>query len=152
MRRRLTLLSFISITTLLLMTTKSEAQDFKLSFDHNAIQVKDLTESSNFYLNILGLEEIENKTEKSHIRWFSMGGDTSIHVIENKLHKVPDVKGVHFALRANDLDAFIAHLKKNNIYFESWPGEPKVTNSRPDGIRQVYLQDPNGYWIEVNGE
>ena len=23
-------------------------------------------------------------------------------------------------------------------------------NVRPDGMRAVFLQDPNGYWIEIN--
>ncbi|MCF8715060.1 VOC family protein [Joostella atrarenae] len=138
------------ILVLLFMTTKTNAQTFKLSFDHHAILVKDLTESSNFYLNIMGLEEIENKTGKSHIRWFSMGGNTSLHVIEDSKHNVPDVKGVHFALHTKDLDGFIKHLKNNNIYFENWPGEPNTTNSRADGVRQIYLKDPNNYWIEVN--
>lgn len=138
------------ITILFFMNTKAAAQEFELTFDHNAILVKDLTESSNFYLNIIGLKEIENKTEKSHIRWFSLGGNSSLHVIEDKKHKVPDVKGLHFALHTKNLDAFIEHLKENNIYFENWPGEANTTNTRPDGVRQVYLKDPNGYWIEVN--
>jgi 2-keto-4-pentenoate hydratase/2-oxohepta-3-ene-1,7-dioic acid hydratase in catechol pathway len=25
-----------------------------------------------------------------------------------------------------------------------------INNSRTDGIRQIFLQDPDGYWIEVN--
>ncbi|MCM5663162.1 VOC family protein [Galbibacter mesophilus] len=132
--------------------TKAKAQSFKLEFDHNAILVKNLTESADFYLNIIGLEEIENKTKKSHIRWFSLGQGTSLHVIEDKNHKVPDVKGVHFALHTKDLDGFIAHLRENNIPFENWPGEANTTNTRPDNVRQIYLRDPNGYWIEVNDD
>ncbi|MDG3583571.1 VOC family protein [Galbibacter pacificus] len=138
------------ITILFFMTTRTNAQSFGLAFDHHAILVRDLTESSNFYLNIMGLEEIENKTQKPHIRWFSMGGNTSLHVIEDKSHTVPDVKGVHFAIHTKNLDKFIEHLRANNIYFENWPGEPNKTNSRADGVRQIYLKDPNGYWIEVN--
>tara|TARA_R110000868_G_scaffold1389_10_gene10744 strand:+ start:3320 stop:3502 length:183 start_codon:yes stop_codon:yes gene_type:complete len=37
-------------------------------------------------------------------------------------------------------------------------GQTKVTideklsniTKRPDGVKQIYLQDPDGYWIEVN--
>jgi hypothetical protein len=42
------------------------------------------------------------------------------------------------------------HLEASNVPFENWPGEAGTTNSRPDGIKQIYLQDPDGYWIEVN--
>lgn len=132
------------------MSIPSNAQDFKLGFDHLAILVQDLEESSNFYIDIMGLEEIENKTEQPHIRWFSMGAKAALHVIEDKDHKVADVKGVHFALYTENLDGFINHLREKNIYFENWPGEENTTNDRPDGVRQIYLKDPNGYWIEVN--
>ncbi|QLE00143.1 VOC family protein [Galbibacter sp. BG1] len=149
MRKSISILFFILLITFSI-SGKMNAQEFNLEFDHHAILVQDLTESSNFYLNIIGLKEIENKTQKKHIRWFSLGGKTSLHVIEDKTHSVPDVKGVHFALSTKDLDGFIAHLRNNKVNFENWPGEPNTTNTRPDGVRQIYLKDPNGYWIEVN--
>lgn len=142
--------SFILVILFAVMSIQTKAQDFKLGFDHFAILVQDLEESSNFYLNIMGLEEIENKTEKSHIRWFAMGEKAALHVIEDKQHKVGDIKGVHLALYTDNLDGFITHLRENKIYFENWPGTENTTNDRPDGVRQIYLKDPNGYWIEVN--
>lgn len=141
---------FILIILVTLMSTQTKAQDFKLGFDHFAILVQDLEQSSNFYLHIMGLEEIENKTEQPHIRWFSMGTKAALHVIEDKNYKVADVKGVHLALYTDNLDGFITHLRENNVYFENWPGVENTTNDRPDGVRQIYLKDPNGYWIEVN--
>jgi len=27
-----------------------------------------------------------------------------------------------------------------------------VVQLRPDGIQQIYFQDPDGYWIEVNDD
>jgi catechol 2,3-dioxygenase-like lactoylglutathione lyase family enzyme len=44
----------------------------------------------------------------------------------------------------------IAQLKKEHIPFSDWPGEPNKITTRADGIQQVYFQDPDGYWIEVN--
>lgn len=41
-------------------------------------------------------------------------------------------------------------LRSKNVKFENWPGEANTTNTRPDGIKQIYLQDPDGYWIEIN--
>jgi hypothetical protein len=98
------------------------------------------------------LKEIEDKTEQLHIRWFSLGRKMSLHVIEDKNHLQPDVKGVHLALRSKDLDGIIDRLRAKNIAFYSWLGMKNKTNARPDGIRQIYFQDPNGYWIEINGK
>jgi lactoylglutathione lyase len=35
------------------------------------------------------------------------------------------------------------------VKYRNFAGNGKVTD-RPDGVHQVYLQDPDGYWIEVN--
>lgn len=141
---------FILVILFTFMSIQTKAQDFNLGFDHFAILVENLEESSNFYLNIMGLEEIKNKTKQPHIRWFAIGSKSALHVIEDKQHKIADIKGVHLALYTDNLDGFITHLRQNNIYFENWPGEENTTNDRPDGVRQIYLKDPNGYWIEVN--
>ena len=34
--------------------------------------------------------------------------------------------------------------------FGNLAGERGRLHTRADGIRSVYLQDPDGYWIEVN--
>ncbi|NER15967.1 VOC family protein [Spongiivirga citrea] len=143
--RNILLIGTLSISVL-------SAQEIEVQFDHEAILVKDLSESAQFYMNVIGLKEIEDGTGLDHIRWFSLGNNTELHIIEDKNHKQADVKGVHFALRVNDLDMFIKHLQKQKIGFENWFGKANATNDRPDGIRQVYLKDPSGYWIEINGK
>lgn len=145
-------MKLLSILALLLVSTISFGQKLDLKFDHYAILVQDLEESANFYMDILGLKEIEDKTEQPHIRWFSLGKKMSLHLIEDKNHVQPDVKGVHLALRSKDLDGIIARLRAKNITFYNWLGMKNKTNARPDGIRQIYFQDPNGYWIEINGK
>ena len=37
-----------------------------------------------------------------------------------------------------------------NIEYSDFPGNLNKINIRPDGITQVFFQDPDGYWIEVN--
>jgi len=29
-------------------------------------------------------------------------------------------------------------------------GNTGAVNTRPDGMRAVFVQDPNGYWFEIN--
>ena len=74
----------------------------------------------------------------------------ALHVIESDRSQLKLQKGVHLAIAVGEFDAFVTHLRELQIPFETWLGVPLETNDRPDGVRQVYLQDPDGYWIEVN--
>ncbi|MCP9199644.1 VOC family protein [Gramella sp. GC03-9] len=141
--------SFFLLIALFSMTFTSAQNSFKLKKDHDAIQVSDLSVSARFYGKVLGLKEIPNGGLGDHIRWFELGEKVQIHLIEGD-KKIEKTKGVHFALNTEDLEAFMDHLREKKVPFENWPGEQGVTNTRPDGIKQIYLQDPDGYWIEVN--
>ncbi len=133
-----------------LFTTFSNAQSsFSFNKDHDALQVKDLEVSAKFYSDILGLSEIPNGGLGDHIRWFQLGNKIQIHLIESE-EEVTHYKGFHMALNVNDLPGLMDHLRSRNIHFENWEGEPDTTNTRPDGVKQIYFQDPDGYWIEVN--
>jgi len=44
----------------------------------------------------------------------------------------------------------MAKLNKANVAFSNLKGDSRTTNTRIDGVKQLYLQDPDGYWIEVN--
>jgi catechol 2,3-dioxygenase-like lactoylglutathione lyase family enzyme len=41
-------------------------------------------------------------------------------------------------------------LEKMNLAYSDWPGATNKITIRADGIKQIYFQDPDGYWIEVN--
>ncbi|WP_238388486.1 VOC family protein [Christiangramia aestuarii] len=129
----------------------SNAQSKKFNFnkDHDAIEVSDLEASARFYKEVLGLKEIPNGGLPEHIRWFELNDKVQIHLIESE--SLPEKqKGVHMALNTNKLQEFMDFLNSKDTHFENWPGEAGKTNTRPDGVKQIYLQDPDGYWIEVN--
>lgn len=123
---------------------------FNFTFDHYTIKVKDLEVSSDFYREFLGLTPIENRTRKDYIRWFSLGNGSELHVVEGNMEGIKTTVGLHLALRLADLDRFLEHLKANHITPHNSMGESDKINVRSDGVRQVYIQDPDGYWIEVN--
>ncbi|WP_300434026.1 VOC family protein [Christiangramia sp.] len=141
---------YILIFTLLFMAiSNAQSNQFQLNKDHDAIQVKDLKASAKFYGDVLGLKEIPNGGLPAHIRWFQLGNAVQIHLIESD--SIPEnQKGVHMALNTNNLQEVMKFLKEKDIHFENWTGEVETTNTRPDGIKQIYLQDPDGYWIEIN--
>jgi catechol 2,3-dioxygenase-like lactoylglutathione lyase family enzyme len=120
-----------------------------LRFDHYTIKVKNLDASAAFYKDVLGLDEIKNRTEKSYIRWFSIGGG-ELHIVEGDSARIQTNVGLHLAFKTSDLDGMISRLNSKNILLHDSSGTPHSYTSRADGVRQFYFQDPDGYWIEVN--
>ncbi len=93
--------------------------------DHITVYVRDLQKSSDFYEKVMGLEKIpEPFKDKRHI-WFRMGPHEQLE--------------------------FTTHLDHMQVKYQNFKGDGKVS-VRPDGVHQIYLQDPDGYWIEVNDD
>jgi lactoylglutathione lyase len=130
-----------------------KAQDmpsFNFTFNHLAISVKDVDRSVEFYKRVLHLKEITNRTRMEGIRWLSLGEDKELHLISTLKEPVTINKAVHLGLTTHDFDAFVMHLDKLSIVYSDWPGVAHTINKRADGVKQIYFQDPDGYWIEVN--
>ncbi|QVY64899.1 VOC family protein [Polaribacter sp. Q13] len=119
-------------------------------FNHIAISVKDVDISIAFYQKVLQLKEIKNTASNSKTRWLSLGEGKQLHIIPRPDAEIKTNKAVHFALTTVNIDSFVTHLKELKIEYSDWLGTPNKDYVRNDGIKQVYFQDPNGYWIEVN--
>ena len=122
------------------------------SFNHLARSVKDVNKSVKFYQRVFQFNEIENTASNSKTRWLDFGDGKQLHLIPRPESEIKTNKAVHFALATTDFDKFVDHLTKLNIAHSDWPGTPTNEYVRKDGIRQVYFQDPDGYWIEVNDD
>ncbi len=127
-----------------------DATPFTVTFNHIARSVIDVDRSAEFYKSTLNLTEITNKSKVNGIRWFSLGEGKELHLISIIKEDVIINKAVHLALTTTDFNHFIETLKSMNIKYSDWPGTPNKINIRADGIKQVFFQDPDGYWIEVN--
>lgn len=144
------LLSYITI--LLLSLTMNVYGQTKIN--HVAIYAKDIKASGHFYEKIVGLKEIEEPFKDGLHIWYDMGMGTSLHVIaRNEPWANPTIhKDNHLCFSVADLDGFIKKLAENNIPFEDARDNVGKINVRPDGIRQIYIRDPSGYWLEINDE
>ncbi len=147
MRKALLLFLALSLTFI------AKAQDtntVNFTFNHLALSVKDINRSADFYRNVLNLTEITNRTKMEGIRWLSLGEGKELHLISIVKEDVIINKAVHLALTTSNFDNFVKTLERENIIYSDWPGTLNKVNIRADGIKQIFFQDPNGYWIEVN--
>ncbi|MBU2949748.1 VOC family protein [Tamlana agarivorans] len=122
------------------------------SINHIALSVKDVNEAVAFYQKVLGLKEIKNTASNSKTRWLILGQGKQLHLIPRPDAEIKTNKAVHFALATSQLDTFIKHLETLNIDYSDWLGTPNKDYIRKDRIKQIYFQDNNGYWVEVNDD
>ncbi len=127
---------------------KGQAQP-ELSFNHIALSVKDLDRSASFYKNVMKLIEITNNSGRPGIRWFSLSGGRELHLILNP-ESVFINKSLHIAFASSSFDGFLKHMNDLKIPYSDFEGKLQAVNTRGDGIKQIYFQDPDGYWLEVN--
>lgn len=122
------------------------------SFNHIALSVKNVDESIEFYQKVLQLKEIKNTASNSNTRWLSLGEGKQLHLIPRPNSEIKINKAVHFALTTSNFMSFVEYLQELKIDYSDWLGTPNKDYIRKDGIKQVYFQDPNGYWIEINDD
>lgn len=119
------------------------------ALDHIAVYVVDLQKSTHFYQNIMGLDTIPEPFHDGRHTWFKLGTG-ALHLIQGPDAAAAHNKNNHLCFRVKDLNAFTQRLAKAGINHENWLGEKSVRTRRPDGVEQIYLQDPDGRWLEVN--
>ena len=122
-------------------------------FDHSTVYVRDLQKSADFYEKTLGLERIPEPFKDGRHVWFRIGSHDQLHVVSGATEVMPHDINVHLAFRVPSFTDFVSHLDHMSIkYRKSIRDETRGTSVRADGIHQVYFQDPDGYWIEVNDD
>jgi lactoylglutathione lyase len=121
-----------------------------LTFNHMAISVKDVNRSADFYGNVFKFQEITNRSKLEGVRWFAIGEGKELHLISIVRENIVLNKAIHLAFTTGEFDAFVARLTEMKIAYSDWPGTPNQVNIRADGMKQVFFQDPDGYWLEVN--
>ena len=143
----------IQLGLAIVLTSFIQAQDsvsFKFSINHLALSVKEVNRSAEFYSKVLSLPEITNRSKIEGIRWFVLGDGRELHLISVIKENVTTNKALHLGLSTTSFDAFVKRLDQLKIPYADWPGKPNTVNIRADGIKQIFFQDPDGYWLEVN--
>jgi lactoylglutathione lyase len=121
---------------------------FKIN--HAAIFVTDLKRSGDFYTQILNLDTIPEPFHDNRHIWLSIGNGVQFHIIQGADKEREYFQNTHLCFSTSDVIAFSKKLDEHNINWYNAGGKPKIITNRIDGVHQVFLKDPDGYWIEVN--
>ncbi|MBI1343257.1 MAG: VOC family protein [Terrimonas sp.] len=134
-----------------LFLSAAQAQtDNKPSLNHIAHYITDLKVSTDFYQHIIGLDTIPEPFHDGRHTWFSIGYKSHLHLISGAAAKSLHDKNSHLCFTVPSVDAFVTVLNQHHVPFENWAGEKNTVTKRVDGVKQIYFQDPDGYWIEIN--
>ena len=111
---------------------------FSSGVHHVSINVVDLGAARQFYVDKLGIPEIDRPELSVGGIWLQ-AGPQQIHLIERT---TPPALGQHFSLVVDDLDATVATLADRGIEIDRF--------SAIEGVcRQAFLSDPAGNLIEL---
>lgn len=134
------------------LAPRAAAQEVPVAVNHTALYVHDLAKSEAFYRDVMNLAEIPEPFKDGKHIWFRTGAHSQLHIIQGAAKVEPHDINSHLAFRVKDLKAFMARLDQAHVRYGTWQGEQKLTTVRPDGIKQVYFQDPDNFWLEVNDD
>lgn len=119
------------------------------SLDHVTIVVKNLAATKQFYVDALGMEEVDRPGFTFAGQWFQ-AGPTLIHTIlefegsdRAGAAACANSRGHHFAFLVDDCQAAAQQIQAFGIPFVS---PPKL---RPDGAMQLFVNDPDGHLVEL---
>ncbi|MET4083342.1 lactoylglutathione lyase [Pedobacter sp. UYP30] len=151
MRTRTTILKFILLFSLSGIMLNTNAQD-AVKANHVALYVKDLAKSAAFYKDVMKLKEIPEPFHDGKHVWLKTGPYTNLHLIQGAAEITEHDINSHFAYSVASMADFTKHLDALHIKYGNWKQDSKTPQVRPDGVKQIYLQNPDNIWIEVNDE
>jgi lactoylglutathione lyase len=120
--------------------------------NHIALYVTNLQKATAFYRDVIGLDTIPEPFHDGKHTWFSIGAQSALHLIEGAAEPLKHPKNTHICFSVASVEDFMKQLQKAGVEWSNWPGTSKTPTTRADGVKQIYFQDLDGYWIEVNDD
>lgn len=122
----------------------------KPTFNHVAINVSDLNKSSAFYRDIIGLDTMANPFHDNKHVWFVIGDNLQMHMIASAPAASEHPQDNHLCFSVTSVETFSQKLVNAGIVYKNARGIKNEITVRPDGVKQIYFTDPDGFWIEIN--
>jgi lactoylglutathione lyase len=128
----------------------ASAQAARARINHLAIYVVDLKKTADFYSNIVGLDTIPEPFHDNKHVWYRIGPGASLHVISGAPQPKEYFLNNHMCFSVPSVEEFVDKLKQNKMGWVNAQGEKMKITTRVDGVKQIWINDPDGYWLEIN--
>ncbi|MGZ3755575.1 MAG: VOC family protein [Mucilaginibacter sp.] len=142
--------ALISVCMLQASEAQTTAQQTPASLNHIAIYVADLKVATDFYHDLFNLEKIYVPINDGKHTWLGLGPNTALHIISGATTKGGYFIDEHLCFSVPSIEIFIQKLKARNIVYMNFGKVVNQVSLRADGVHQIYFQDPDGHWLEVN--
>jgi lactoylglutathione lyase len=131
--------------------TLAQATKATPKLNHWGMLTTDLKKTTEFYKTIIGLEIADDPFKDGKHTWFALGGGVHLHIIQDDAAKGQTYqKPNHLCFSIPSVPEFAKKLTAANIKFEDLNANVGAITTRADGVHQIYFQDPDGHWIEIN--
>jgi lactoylglutathione lyase len=147
--KKITCLSIL-LFAILGLSSSLQAQTAKAHLNHVALYVVDLQKSTVFYRDIIGLDTIPEPFHDGAHTWLKIGPGQAMHIIAGAKAPKEYYKNQHNCFSVPSVEAFTEKLRKNKMEWEDRDGAKMAITVRIDNVKQIWLRDPDGYWVEVN--
>jgi catechol 2,3-dioxygenase-like lactoylglutathione lyase family enzyme len=114
------------------------------TINHVSVSARNLTDSVEFYVALLGAERIPTPNFGVPVQWLALGR-TQLHLYERDL--VPPSHH-HFAVSVEELEPIYRAAERRGAFDRQAFGNHLV--ELPGDVVQLYLRDPGGNLVEID--
>lgn len=143
---------FLSILIGVGLLANAQNKNTKSHINHTAIFVMDIAKSSDFYTHLIELDTVPEPFHDGKHIWYKTAEHTMLHVIQGAEQKKEYYKNQHTCFTVPNFNSFIEKLNQLKWSYEDVAGNKNKITTRVDGVHQIWLQDPDGYWLEINDD
>ena len=115
-----------------------------LGINHVSINARDLQESVDFYVELLGAERIPTPNFGIPVQWLALG-NTQLHLFERDLQPTSHH---HLGITVDDLEPVYRAVQRHEAFDDAAFHNRLV--ELPGDIVQLYLRDPAGNLVEID--
>ena len=147
---RTPVLVVIALFSSTLLFAQSAPNKPKALLNHVAIYVVDLERSKAYYNEVFQLDSIPEPFHDGKHAWYAIAPGVAMHVIQGAETPKEYYQNNHTCFSVPSVEVFVEKIKARNMAWYNAKGVKGVITTRIDGVKQIWVTDPDGYWIEVN--
>jgi catechol 2,3-dioxygenase-like lactoylglutathione lyase family enzyme len=115
-----------------------------MRINHVSINARDLQESVDFYVDLLGAEPIETPNFGIPVQWLALGR-TQLHLFEKDL---TPTSHHHLGITVDDVEPVYRAAERRGAFDDQAFGNRLV--ELPGDVVQLYVRDPAGNLVEID--